>query len=95
MQQNKPALFYDQIFKTLQEYLGHRFNIPSGGITADGADTLLARAGAAPDIRSALKTCFGDCDSARYAVAALDPASMKKTLSAVEKIIDYLERKKQ
>ncbi|MDD5746886.1 MAG: BatD family protein [Candidatus Omnitrophica bacterium] len=95
LQQNKTALFYDQIFKTLQEYLGHRFNIPSGGITADGADELLSREGAAEDIRAKLKACFGDCDSARYAVAAFDQASMKQTLSAVEEMIDYLERKKR
>jgi hypothetical protein len=95
LQHNKTAEFYNHIFKTLQEYLGHRFNMPSAGITASITEELIARQGLSREAGEKLKMCFSDCDNARYAAGAFDQRKMRQTLAALEEIIDYLERKKQ
>ena len=87
--------FYEQTFKTLQEYLGHRFNRPSAGITAEVVDELLATEGLDAEVAVKLKSCFAECDIARYAAARLNDQKMKATLSILEKSIDYLERQKK
>lgn len=91
----KTAEFYDCLFKTLQEYLGHRFNRPSAGITAEVVKELIKGEGLDEKAASKLKRCFGECDMARYATAQLDIAEMQKTLGILEEVIDYLERNKQ
>ena len=93
--QGKTAEFYDIIFKTLQEYLGHRFNRPSAGITAEVVEELISGEGLDAEAASKLKRCFGECDIARYATAQLDSAAMGQTLRVFEEVIDYLERNKQ
>lgn len=89
------AEFYDCLFKTLQEYLGHRFNRPSAGITAEVVEELISAEGLDIEAASSLKRCFSECDIARYAITQLDAAAMKETLSILEKVIDYLERNKK
>ncbi len=93
--QAKTAEFYDQIFKTLQEYIGHRFNRPSKGITAEVVEELILNKGLNTEAASKLKRCFAECDTARYAPAQLDTAAMEQTLGVLEEVIDYLERNKQ
>ncbi|MBU1086837.1 MAG: BatD family protein [Candidatus Omnitrophica bacterium] len=93
--QNQKELFYELIFKTLQEYLGHRFNRPSAGMTADIVEELSAAQGLDPQIGEKLKHCFLQCDMARYATAALDQNKMRETLAMLEQVIDYLERFKK
>ncbi len=93
--QGKTSEFYDCVFKTLQEYLGHRFNRPSAGITAEVVEELIRGEGLDAAAASKLKRCFVECDIARYATAQLDAAAMKQTLGILEEVIDYLERNKQ
>jgi len=88
---NDPSAFYDQIFKTLQEYLGHRFNRPSAGITAEVIDELKLH----KKIAENFKACFSDCDLARYAAEQFNKEKMARTLSNLEESIDYLERRKR
>ncbi|MBU4304715.1 MAG: BatD family protein [Candidatus Omnitrophica bacterium] len=94
LNQNNPEAFYNEIFKTLQEYLGHRFNRSSAGITAEVVDELIRGEWLAADIGGKLKTCFNDCDTARYAAAAFDKEKMRQALAILEETIDYLERKR-
>lgn len=91
----KTAEFYDVVFKTLQEYLGHRFNCPSAGITAEVVEELITGKGLDAVAASSLRRCFGECDIARYATAQLDAEAMEKTLGILEEVIDYLERNKK
>lgn len=92
---NKKEEFYNVIFKTTQEYLGHRFGRPAAGITVDVVDQLLVGGDLSKEIAEKLKRCFSECDIARYAAAALDKEKMIKTLEVLEEIIDYLERRKR
>lgn len=91
----KTAEFYDCLFKTLQEYLGHRFNRPSAGITVEAVDELVSGKGLDAEVVLKLKRCFRECDSARYSTAQLDNAQMHNTMGIVEEVIDYLERNKK
>ncbi len=91
---NKAKEFYDALFKTLQEYLGHRFNRPSAGITAEVIEDLIKAEGLDAEVASKLKSCFSECDSARYAIVRLDNVQMRKTMAVLEQAIDYLERHK-
>ncbi|MBU1045075.1 MAG: BatD family protein [Candidatus Omnitrophica bacterium] len=89
--QNRTELFYEQIFKTLQEYLGHRFNRPSAGMTAEVIEELIDAHGLDHQVAEKLKDCFTQCDMARYATADLDQNKMRNTLFMLEQAIDYLE----
>ena len=93
--ENKKELFYEQIFKTLQEYLGHRFNRPFAGMTADFVEELIAVQGLDHEIAEKLRDCFLQCDMARYAAATLNKDNMQDILVKLEQSIDYLERYKQ
>jgi hypothetical protein len=84
--------FYDAVFKTLQEYLGDLFHLPSGGITTDIVDSELRQRAIPDDILDALKTIFSDCDMVRYAPSEFDLAKMQKTFDEFTRVIDYLER---
>jgi len=95
LKEGKQQEFYDQIFKTLQEYLGHRFNRPVAGITSAVIDELIAGENLDKTIADKLKICFSDCDIARYTSTKADLARMKKIFSMLEEAIDYLERKKR
>jgi len=75
----------------LQEYLGHRFNRPSAGITAEVIDELKLH----KKIAENFKACFSDCDLARYAAEQFNKEKMARTLSNLEESIDYLERRKR
>ena len=86
--------FYDQIFKTLQEYLGNKFHIPSGGITLHVVDDILKPKGLNEDILNKLRDSFKECDMARYAPSEFDKKKMEETFKRIEVVIDYLERQK-
>jgi len=89
-----PGEFYDSIFKTLREYLGDRYHIAAGGITADVVDSVLAPRGLDKDKLERLKNIFRECDMARYAPSEFGRAKMADTLNDLKDIIDYLQRHK-
>jgi hypothetical protein len=84
--------FYDAVFKTLQEYLGNLFHLPSGGITADVIDSQLRQRAISEEILESLKKLFAECDMVRYAPGEFDAQTMKNTFGEFTKVIDYLER---
>jgi hypothetical protein len=94
LDKNKTEEFYEQTFKTLQEYLGNRFNLPSAGITAEVVESLMSSKNLDKNVAEDLKQCFSECDMARYASASLDHAKMQNALNLLERAIDYLERHK-
>ena len=95
LKNNKTKEFYDVIFKTLQEYLGHRFSRASAGITAQVVDELIESKNLDAQTADKLKNCFLNCDTARYAVSQDSMQTMQKTLAQLEEIIDNLERRKR
>ncbi len=91
---NRAGEFYDAVFKTIRDYVGNRFHVPSGGMTADSAGEVLKDKGLAPDMLSRLINIFRECDMARYAPSELGTDKMRETLIGLKELIDYLERHK-
>jgi hypothetical protein len=95
LNKGEPAAFYDSVFKTLREYIGDRFHIASGGITADIIDNELKKKDVDEKVLLQLRNIFRECDMARYASSELGPENMKNTLSALQEVIDHLEKHKE
>jgi len=89
-----PQKFYDEVFKTMQEYLGDKFQLPIGGITSQIVDQELKDRNINKDILSKLREVFSECDMARYALSQLDKNSMKLTFNKVREVIEYFERER-
>ena len=94
LEKNRSGEFYDAVFRTVREYVGNRYHVPSGGITSEVVDDVLTEKGVDQDIVSRLKNVFKECDMARYAPSELGKANMQDTLKELKEIIDYLERYK-
>ena len=94
LQKNNVGDFYDSVFRTLRDYLGNRFHVPSGGITAEELERVLDGRDLAKDIMDRLKNIFSECDMVRYAPSGVDSTRMGMALKEMKEIIDYLERHK-
>lgn len=92
---NDPKIFYEALFKTLQEYLGDRLHIPRGGITTEIADAILSAKGVELQILRKVKDLFNACDQARFAgFTEIDKYRMGDDLKELEEVIKILERAK-
>ncbi len=95
VRKNMTLDFHDAVFRTLRDYLGNRFHVPSGGITAEALDFVLAGKDIEQDILERMKNIFNECDMVRYAPSSIDEQRMHTTLKEMKEIIDYLERHKK
>ena len=86
--------FFHAVFKTLQEYLGDKFHLPTAGITSNIVEDLRSRKIIDERVLNTLKECFGNCDRARYAPASITEGQMINTFELLEEIIDALEKAK-
>ncbi|MEW6601665.1 MAG: BatD family protein [Nitrospirota bacterium] len=91
---NKTDEFYDAVFRTLREYIGNRFHVPSGGITADSVSELLRDNDLPQDSLLKLINILRECDMARYAPSEFSADRMQETMKGLKEIIDSLERYK-
>ena len=91
LDEGKAAKFYRMIFKTLQEYVGDKFHLPTKSITSSVTEEL-KKQGTKGEILRSLRECFEECDRARYAPASISKEQMQKTFNLLEGIIDKLER---
>ena len=87
-------IFYETLFKVLQDYLGNRVHVPSGGITADIVDHVLASKGIEYEVLAKIRKLFETCDRVRFSSLAADRLKMKDDLLELKEIIEYFERKK-
>ncbi|UCG35658.1 MAG: protein BatD [Candidatus Omnitrophota bacterium] len=94
LESNNAHAFYEVVFKTLQEYLGDKLHLPTGGITASIVDDILEPKGIAQEILKILKEIFSECDMARYAPSEFSQIQMLGSLEKLEEIINYLEEQK-
>ncbi len=92
LQKNRTEEFYDSVFRTIREYIGNRFHVAPGGITADVVNDTLKNKGIDNAILDTIQIIFNDCDMARYAPAEFNAARMHHTLKALKESIDSLER---
>ncbi|MFH0764685.1 MAG: BatD family protein [Candidatus Omnitrophota bacterium] len=89
-----PKIFYEALFKTLQEYLGNRLYMPTAGITFDEVKRALMAKEADMDIIRKVKNLFDACDEARFAFLKAERLKMRDDMKELEDIIRYLERKR-
>jgi hypothetical protein len=94
VRKNIPLDFYDAVFRTLRDYLGDRFHLPSGGITAEELDSVLDGKEIEKDYLMKLIKIFNECDMARYAPSGIDENKMNITLNEMKEVIDYFEKHK-
>ena len=83
--------FYDTIFKTVQEYLAHRFSLPIGSVTSQVIDEKLKPAGCDEEMMDMLRDIFSKCEMARYA-SSVPGGKEEEILENVRRVIDYLEK---
>ena len=86
--------FYEDLFKTLQEYLGGKLNMPPAGITYDAVEGTLLSKGIDLEELAKIKKLFEISDQARFASTQPDSLSMKNHLEKLKEVMDYLERMK-
>ncbi|MEA3489772.1 MAG: BatD family protein [Candidatus Omnitrophota bacterium] len=84
--------FYDAVFKTLQEYLANRFNLPLGSITCRVIEEKLRPAGCDEKILEMLRDVFSRCEMARYASSVPGGHEAEETMEKIKRVIDYLEK---
>ena len=87
----EPDKFYDAVFKTLQEYIGDTFHLPTAGITSNVVGELKVR-NIDEGILAKVGECFENCDTARYAHTDITREQMLATYKLLEEVIDRLER---
>lgn len=83
---------YDEIFRTVQRYVGDRFNRSSEGLTKAGLEESLRPRGASEELIRELCELFDRCDAARFAPAAAASDQVDATLKTTESILNRLER---
>lgn len=94
LRSSDPKLFYETLFKTLQDYLGYRFHMPPAGVTADEAIKKLVSKEVDPAIISKVAKLFETCDMTRFAYMQVDVYAMRDDKKELEEILKYFERKK-
>lgn len=87
------SVFYDTLFKTLQNYLGNKFHVSSPTVTFDSMKPHLQKWIDDQKMLDNIRLIFDECDQVRYASAQLSEKNMLASLQGVEHLIDYLERK--
>jgi BatD DUF11 like domain len=90
--QSQSAAFYAALFKTLQDYLGDRLNVPSSGITSDIIEEQLRPRGVPPEIGQALKEVFTACDSARFAPSLQGHPDRERLVKIVREVVTAMEK---
>jgi hypothetical protein len=94
LREGQAAAFYDSVFLVLRDYLGDRFHLPSQAITVSVIDEVIAPRGVGTETLADLKEIFTDCDTARYAPAAISSSRMKDVYEKLRRVIDTFERGK-
>ncbi|MBI5685288.1 MAG: protein BatD [Verrucomicrobia bacterium] len=90
--QDRSAAFYAALFKTLQDYLGDRLNLPSSGITSDIVEEQLRPRALPPEICQALKEVFAACDAARFAPNMQGKVDRERLVKIVREAVTAMEK---
>ena len=90
MASEQPQEFCSAIFKTVQEYLGGKFDLPSAGITIEVVDSLRSR-DVSEEILEKLYAFFGACDRLRFTPSDMSDNEMKEIMELAKESIDLLE----
>jgi hypothetical protein len=90
--QDQPEKFYNQIFKTLQDYFGNKLHLPSQGLTFDKLHVIVKDRHIDVALSRKLKDLFQQCDEVRFASMSIDKNKMRQSLQDCEELIDACER---
>jgi len=90
MATGQPQEFCSTVFKTVQEYLGGRFDLPSAGITIEIVNNLRSQ-GIPEEILEKLTAFFEACDRMRFAQSNLDERDMSAILDLAMESVKLLE----
>lgn len=82
--------FFATLFRTLQEQLGERLDLPASAITESVIDERLAKMGLAETDRKGLHELFQACNQARYAPHASE-ARMDELIAQTENVLRQLQ----
>lgn len=93
MASDHPQEFCSSIFKTMQEYLGDRLNLPSAGITIEIVASSQIQ-GFSEDILNRLTAFFQACDRLRFAQSEINEHEMAEILELARETIGLLEDSK-
>jgi hypothetical protein len=87
-----PAEFYEQVFRTLQEYLGTRRLKPTEGVTGNILNEIDV-AGIDKEVIGKINSIFHECYLVRYAETAPGKDEMHKVMESVKFVVDKLNEK--
>lgn len=85
---------YEQLFKTMQDYLGNRFAVPPAGITYDVIAGILEPKNVDLEELRKLRNLFIACDRAKFAQSEADELMIEDDLKNLKEVIAYFERTK-
>ena len=88
-QEGKSGEFCNVIFKTMQEYLGDKFALPSAGITSEVVNELRAL-GVKEETLEKLHSFFELCDRVRFAPAEISQGEMRRLLELTEETMKLI-----
>ncbi len=92
LKKNEIVSFYDTIFKTLQEYLSGRLDVPKGNVTSQIIEEKLRPSGCDEKMLDMVRDIFSRCEMARYASSVSDGDPAREVLRNTKKVIDYMEK---
>lgn len=92
LEEQRPKEFYDTVFKTLQNYVSHRFLIPAGEVSLDQVRSLITGEKSA-EILQPMQMIFSECEAVRYASSSMTKDQMALTLERLKTVIDCCEKK--
>lgn len=93
LRRNKAQEFYEIINKAMQEYLGNKLNIPSGGITSNVALEQLDGKQIPTVVKEEVKSLFEACDMAKFSASSFSQEDMKQLWEKAEKTFALLDKK--
>lgn len=86
--------FYDILFKTLEKYLGNKYQLASGQVTLEHIAPRLSSTEGQRKVFQNIQGLFRQCEQVRYASGNKDQKEMGKSYLCLKEIIDDLERGK-
>lgn len=91
---NNTKLFYETLFKTLQDYLGGRLYLPVAGLTFDYVEPVLKSKKIDAATINKVRNIFDICDRSKFALSSVEEFKMKDDMKELEEIIRIFERVK-
>lgn len=92
MLDNNTKEFYSILVKTLTEYIGNQFHVPSGGLSYDTVYPLLKNKGVDEEALESIKSIFESADMVRFASLRPDEKNMKNDFDRLKTVIERLEK---